>query len=210
MSAATSLSSGNISSSATVTSPDGISASATDNASVAAPPPPALAVQASAPSLVYVGTTYPLTITPSISSGSATNSPVVTAVLAAGETFPASATTQTGYSCSRSKTTVTDDTLTCTPTASPPLAAGPLGTIVATVDVASGATGTPVASISLADTTDHATPAASSTGPTVVAVPNLTVSAAAQPSSVPVGTTAAVVVRRPWPRPVVRPCRRRP
>ena len=193
--ATTTLSTGNISSSATVTSPDGQSASATDSANVAAPPPPVLAVQPSAPSLVYTGTSYTLSITPSITSASAHHDPVVTAILPSGETFATSATTQVGYTCGLSATTVANDTLTCTSTAPTPVSAGSLGTIAATVNVASGTTGAPAASIKLADPGDGATPSASSAAPTIVPLPVLTVGVVVTPPGPVYGSTVQVAAQ---------------
>jgi len=195
ISAATTLGSGNISSSATVTSPDGLSASATDRANVAAPPPPLLAVQASGPSLVYAGTSFPLTISPSIASGTGNSSPVVTAVLAAGETFPSSATTQSGYNCARSTTTVANDTLTCTSTIAPPIGSGSLGAIVATVVLAPATTGSPAVSVKLADAGDNATPAIAGTAPTIVPLPVLAVAVGVTPSGPTFGSTVQVNVQ---------------
>ena len=192
---ATTLGSGNISSSATVTSPDGLSASATASANVAAPPPPVLAVQSSGPSLIYAGTSFPIAISPSISSGAGSHSPVVTAVLAAGETFPASSITQSGYICGRSTTTVANDTLTCTSTVTLPVGVGLLGAIVATVNVALVATGAPAASVKLTDPSDNATPAVSGTAPTIVPIPLLAVAAGVTPSGPTFGSSVQVTVQ---------------
>ena len=190
--ATTTLSTGNISSSATVTSPDGQSASATDSANVAAPPPPVLSVQSSGPSLVYAGTSYALAISPSITSGTSAHDPVVTAILAAGETFAASSTTQSGYTCARSTTTVANDTLTCTSTATTPVPAGSLGAISATVTVASGTTGSPAVSVKLSDAADNATPSSSGAAPTVVPVPVLVMGIAVTPPGPSYGSTVQV------------------
>ena len=192
--ATTTLGSGNISSSATVGSPDGLAASATDSANVAAPPPPVLAVQSSGPSLVYSGTSFPLAISPSLASGTASHSPLVTSILAAGETFAASSTTQSGYACTRSTTTVANDTLTCTSTATLPVGAGPLGAIVATVNVAPGTTGAPAVSVKLTDAADNATPAVSGAAPTIVPVPQLVVGTAVTPPGPTFGSTVQVTV----------------
>ncbi|MDA8341308.1 MAG: hypothetical protein M0007_03675, partial [Actinomycetota bacterium] len=182
----------NVSSSGSVSSPDGIGASATDYATIAGPPPPVLSVSASSPSQAYAGTTYTLSISPSLSStgGSAATDPAVQAVLPAGESFP-STPTPAGYTCVTSTSVNTNDTLTCTSTLATPISAGTsLGVISATVAVAAGtATGSLATAVTLSDTTDGAVTASTATAVDVIASPVFTVGVNG-PASAPLGGTA--------------------
>ena len=193
ISAKTSLSSGNVSSTGTVSSPDGVAATTTDAANVASPPPPGLSVVTSGPSQVYAGSAFTLVVSPSIAYGSANHDPVLTSVLPAGETFALSSTTQAGYNCALSTTTVANDTLTCTATAATPIGVGALPTIDGTVNVAGAATGSPATTTKMTDAGDNATPAASASAPSIVPVPQLALALVA-PSQAYVGTSVQIGV----------------
>ncbi len=187
---------GNLSSTGTVQSSDGSSATALDSAAAGHAPPPILTVAASSPSQSYPGTTYTMTITPAVGTGGgpASSHPTLSAVLPAGETF-AAAPAPAGWTCSLGTTTVTHDTLTCTSTATTPVVAGTaLGTVPATVTVAPG---TPAGSLSatttLSDTTDGAVTVSTGTTITIVATPVLSVTTTS-PAGAVVGSTASVAV----------------
>jgi len=186
---------GNVSSTGTVQSSDGLSATAVDSANAGSPPPPSLSVTASAPSQTYAGRSYTLTVGPAITSGSApaNNDPVVKSILPAGETFTA-VPTPAGYTCALSATTVVNDTLTCTSTAATPIAAGSLGTIGATVAVAPAtAPGSLSATTTLTDPADGATPASNGTTITCVATP-VPVVTTSGPASSAAGSTGTFVI----------------
>ena len=188
--------SGNVSSTGTAQSSDGASATAVDSANVGHPAPPTLNVTATAPSQTYAGQDYTLMISPTVSSGgaSAADDPEIESILPAGEVF-AAAPSPAGYACALSTTAVADDTLTCTSTATTPVPAGTaLGTIDASVAVAPGAPpGTLSTTTTLSDAADGATPTATATTITVVAVPVLAETVSG-PATATTGSTGTVVV----------------
>jgi hypothetical protein len=139
------------------------------------------------PSGAAAGTTYPLTLVPSLGgspAGPAYHDPVLTATLPSGETF-AAAPTATGWSCALSGGSTV---LTCTSTLAPITAGTPLADVTATVDISSSASGTLQTSASFADSADQATTASATATVGVTAPPALSLSISGTPSGAAAGS----------------------
>lgn len=129
------------------------------------------------PSGASAGSSYTPTFSAAIGpGGDAYNEPSLTVTLPSGESFPATAPTATGWTCTVSGTG--DNTLGCTATASLPVGPGTsLGGVTPTVDIAPTAPHTALTTnISLTDTADGATASNTTAAVTVTAAPVLSVS----------------------------------
>ena len=161
-------------------------ASTTATVNVTAPPVLHVATSGT-PSGAAAGTTYGLTLVPSLGgspAGPAYNDPILTATLPSGETF-ASAPSATGWSCGLSG----DGTvLTCTSTAAPIPAGTSLADVTATVDISSSASGTLISGASLGDSADAGAQANTSAAIDVTATPALHLAISGTPSSAASGT----------------------
>ncbi len=165
--------------SATIRSNDASPVTVVNYAEVGHAAAPNLGVTATGLNATSVGTTYSITIKPSIlSTGSAaTHDPVVTVTVPTGEKFT-STPTPTTWTCVRSTTT---RKLTCTSKKATPIAKGTvLQTIVATVKATTA--GSYVTDVKFADTTDKAIPVSTSVTTNVTAVPVLTVAISGVPA----------------------------
>lgn len=139
------------------------------------------------PSGAAAGTTYPLTLVPSLGgspAGTAYHDPVLTATLPSGETF-AAAPTATGWSCSLNGS---GTVLTCTSTLAPITAGTPLANVIATVDISSSASGSLQTMASLTDSPDQATTASATATVGVTAPPALSLTASGTPSGAAAGS----------------------
>jgi hypothetical protein len=139
------------------------------------------------PSGAAAGTTYPLTLVPSLGgspAGSAYHNPVLTATLPSGETF-AAAPTATGWSCALSGGSTV---LTCISTLAPITAGTPLASVTATVDISSSASGSLETTASLTDSPDQATTASATATVGVTAPPALSLTASGTPSGAAAGS----------------------
>jgi hypothetical protein len=145
------------------------------------------------PSGAAAGTTYPLTLVPSLGgspAGTSYHDPVLIATLPSGETF-AAAPTATGWSCALSGSS---RVLTCTSTLAPITAGTPLATVTATVDISSSASGSLQTTASLVDSTDLATTASVTATVGVTAPPLLHVTTSGTPPGAAAGTTYSLTL----------------
>ena len=132
------------------------------------------------PAQAEVGTSYTLTLTPSV-TGTAYHHSTLTATLPAGETFAALATI-TGWTCGLSDGT---KILTCTSTSD-----SDLKTVKVAVDISPSAdAGAHTTTATLSDATDGATPVTKTAAVTVTAVPVLGLTASGTPTQAEVGTS---------------------
>jgi hypothetical protein len=158
------------------------------SATVDATAPPALHLTASGtPAGAAAGTTYSLTLVPSLvgaPAGTAYHDPSITATLPAGETF-AAAPSATGWSCALSDG---DAVLTCASTLAPIVAGTALADVTATVDISSSASGVLQTAASLADGTDLATAANTTATVDVTAPPALSLSSSGTPTGAAAGS----------------------
>jgi hypothetical protein len=181
--------SGSLETSAELTDAADLGTPATSIAWVEVTAPPALDVTASGtPSGAAAGTSYQLTLSPSLGSapaGPAYNDPTLTASLPAGETF-AFAPSATGWSCARS---AGGRVLTCTSTMAPISAGSTLPSVSATVDIASTASGSLQTTVALADPGDAATTVSVAASVGVTATPLLDLATWGTPVSGTEGTT---------------------
>ena len=132
------------------------------------------------PAQAEVGTSYTLTLTPTV-TGTAYHHSKLTATLPTGETF-APLPTITGWSCGLSGGT---ETITCTSTTD-----SGLKPVTVTVDVSPSAeTGAHTTTATLSDATDSATPVTKTASVTVTNVPVLGLSTSGTPAQAEVGTS---------------------
>jgi hypothetical protein len=161
-------------------------------ASVNATAPPVLGLVAVSPTGVSAGSSYALTLAPSLgaSGGPAYNDPTLTATLPSDETF-ATAPVVTGWSCSVSSG---GTVLTCTSSAAPIAAGTSLASVTAIVDVSASATGTSTVTASLTDATDLAAAADASASVGVTAPPALGVATWGTPAGAAAGTSYSLTL----------------
>jgi len=162
-------------------------AGATASVSVTATPVLDLATSGT-PSAAAAGSSYQLTLSPSLGgspAGPAYSDPTLTASLPAGERFDA-VPTATGWSCA---VTLGDSLLTCTSTVAPISPGSILTDVTATVDIASTASGTLRTTASLADLADAATTISVTASVGVTATPVLDLATWGTPSTTAEGAT---------------------
>jgi len=160
--------------------------------------PPVLELSTSdTPSAAAAGTSYNLTLIPSLAAspvGPAYNDPTLTAILPGGETF-AAAPSVTGWSCGlHAASTV----VTCTSTLATittPIAAGTaLPAVLATVDIASGAAGSLETQASLTDAADLATEGDATAQVDVTPPPELSISTSDTPTGAAAGSDYSLIL----------------
>jgi hypothetical protein len=148
---------------------------------------------AGTPSGAAAGTSYSLTLSPSLGvspAGPAYNDPTLTATLPSGETF-AAAPAAPGWDCAL---TVSDSVLTCTSSLAPIAAGTVLSGVTAKVDIASTALGTLQTTVALADSADAAATARATGSVDVTAPPVLDVSTSGTPITTPQGSSYTLSV----------------
>ena len=169
---------------ATLSDPGDGALDATSSATTQVTATPTLVVKATGPTKAEVGTTYALTVTPSLgSSGPAYHSPAVTVTLPTGESFTGVPSVP-GWTCVLTSSVE----IYCTSTASKPIpATTTLGKI--TFKVHATNTGTQTAAVHFYDTTDGATPVTKTVTVKVTAVPTLGLTSTGTPAQARVTTT---------------------
>jgi hypothetical protein len=164
-----------------------LATTATATATVDATAPPVLQLDTSGtPSGAAAGSTYSLTLEPSLgaSGGPAHNDPTLAATLPAGETF-AAAPSATGWSCGLNGNRTV---LTCTSTAAPIDAGTAPNAVTATVEIAPTAAGSLQTAVTLFDSADLAPPADGAATVDVTPPPVLDVSSSGTPSVAAAGS----------------------
>ena len=173
--------SGNLEMTASLSDSADLGTTADASATVDVTATPVLQVTTSGtPSGAAAGSSYSLTLSPSVGSagGSAYNDPTLYATLLSGESFDA-VPTASGWSCSLN---VDSTVLTCTASTAPISAGTALTDVVATVDVGTSASGSLLTLAALADSPDDATTATATASVTATAVPVLQVTTLGTPS----------------------------
>ena len=182
--------SGTLTTSATFSDTADGAASVTHTATVDVTADPVLSLALSgSPAGAAAGTSYTLTLTPTL-TGTAYHEPSLVATVPPGEYF-VSDPAPSGWTCALATTSTT---LTCTPSATPPLDAWSGSPVTAKVKIRTATIGTQRTRASFSDTTDHATPATRTVTVKVTADPVLSLSFPGAPTGASSGATYTLTI----------------